>query len=118
VYSRVLRRADVANGKPRVALPPQTFRVGLLKLLGNIDGKSSYMDLVATFMVKKLAGTVEQIFQSIDIDGNGVLDKEELAKLLTQLGVHQAALEEDVKTLMETADLDNDGVVSLSEFKH
>lgn len=118
MFFRFLRKAEVEIGQPRSSLPLQTFRVGLLKLLGNIDGKSSYIDLVGTYMVKKLAGTVEQTFQMIDVDGNGVLDKGEIEKVLANLGVHQGVLKKDVKTLMETADLDNDGVVSLPEFKY
>jgi len=99
-------------------LPPQTFRVGLLKLLGNIDGESSYVDLVATYMVKKLSGTVEQTFQMIDVDGNGFLEREELAKALTLLGVQKGSLEKDIKLLLEAVDTDGDGVVSLAEFKN
>jgi len=118
VFTNILGKTDLDNKHPRFKVPLQSFRVGLLQLLGNIEGKSSYMDLVGTYMVKKLAGTVENTFHMIDVDGNGVLDQEELKKALYKLGVRQDILERDVKTLMKAADTDKDGVVSLNEFKN
>jgi len=74
------------------------------------------MDFVAMYMVKKLAGTVEQTFHMIDVNKNGMLDKWEMKRVLKKLGVTAEGLEHDVKTLMDAVDENGDGMVSLDEF--
>jgi len=117
IYSNILGKL-VDTQVFRVSMPLQGFRVGLLKLLGNIDGKSSYTDLVGTYMVKKIAGSVLKSFRMMDENENGVLDKDEVKKALRKLGVHRDALDKDVKTIMKAADTNGDGVISLEEFKN
>ena len=56
-----------------------------------------------------------QIFQELDTDGSGDLDKAELAKLLVRLG--QKVSETSVDMLMEELDEDGGGEVSLSELE-
>jgi len=69
-------------------------------------------------MVKKIAGTVEKTFHMMDENQDGELDKSELREALRKLGVHRDLLDKDVKTLMEAADTNDDGVISLHEFKN
>jgi len=69
-------------------------------------------------MVKKIAGTVEKTFHMMDENQDGELDKSELREALRKLGVHRDLLDKDVKTLMEAADTNDDGVISLDEFKN
>jgi len=47
IYTKILGKS-VDKQARCISLPLQGFRVGLLKLVGNIDGKSSYADLVGT----------------------------------------------------------------------
>lgn len=117
-YSRFLAKNPGEGASAKISIPLQSFRVGLLKLLGNIDGASSYMDFVAMYMVKKLAGTVEKTFHMIDINKNGVLDRSELRKVLKKLGVSPESLENDVDTLLDEVDENRDGMVSLDEFNN
>merc|ERR1719447_1066669 len=116
-YSRFLAQTPQDYGRAHGSLPLQSFRVGLLKLLGNIDGTSSYLDFVAMYMVKKVAGTVEKAFSAIDVNQNGVLDRWEVRRVLKRLGVSPGDLENDIKILMEAVDQNGDGKVSLVEFK-
>jgi len=69
-------------------------------------------------MVKKIAGTVEKTFHMMDENQDGELDTNELREALRKLGVHRDALDNDVRTLLEAADTNSDGVISLDEFKN
>merc|ERR1712060_844641 len=62
------------------------------------------MDFVAMYMVKKIAGTVDQAFHAIDMNGNGVLDRWELKRVLQKLGASKEDLETDLNTLLEGVD--------------
>merc|ERR1719317_63260 len=93
------------------------FRGGLLKLLNNIDGEARYIDIVGAYMVEKIAGNVEKTFRKIDVDGNGSLDRDEIRRALIKLGIQKEKVESDVEHLMDSADTNNDGEVSLEEFK-
>merc|ERR1719427_788677 len=117
-YTRFFAKKPGFCASAKISIPLQSFRVGLLKLLGNIDGESSYMDFVSMYMVKKLAGTVEKTFHMIDINKNGVLDRSELRKVLKKLGVSPESLENDVDTLLDDVDENRDGMVSLDEFNN
>jgi len=87
-----------------------------LQLLGNVDGPSSYMDFVAMYLVKKIAGTVDKAFHAIDMNGNGVLDRWELKRVLQKLGASNEDLETDVDALFKEVDTNRDGMVSKTEF--
>lgn len=69
-------------------------------------------------MVKKIAGTVEKTFDMMDENEDGELDKHEVRETLRKLGVHREVLDEDVESLMEAADTNSDGVITLDEFKN
>jgi len=100
-----------------IPAPMVKFRVGLLKLLGNIDDEASFVDLVGAYMVDKIAGNVVKTFNKIDVDGNGSLDRDELRRALVKLGVPKDKVDKDVDDLIRSADTNNDGEVSLDEFK-
>ena len=51
------------------------------------------------------------LFKSLDIDGNGVIDEEEMAIMMTRLG--KPADEEAVHEMMMIMDVNNDGGVEL-----
>eukprot|EP00056_Hartaetosiga_gracilis_P009677 m.139599 g.139599 ORF g.139599 m.139599 type:complete len:1074 (+) comp13172_c0_seq1:77-3298(+) len=55
-------------------------------------------------------------FRAIDVDGDGELDRKELALVLQKLGVSNDALSEITGMLMQKLDTDNDGTVSMDEF--
>jgi len=97
-------------------LPMVKFRVGLLKLLGSIDSEAPYVDIVGAYMVEKIAGSAEKTFRKIDADNNGSLDRAELRRALIKLRIPKEKVDQDVDDLMQAADTNEDGVVSLEEF--
>ncbi len=60
-----------------------TFRAGLLNM---ITGKGSVGEKVGMTMVSKISGDVDTIFRSLDVSGDGYIDKDEFHKLLDMLG--------------------------------
>merc|ERR1719419_607042 len=74
------------------------------------------MDFVAMYLVKKIAGTVDKAFHAIDMNGNGVLDRWELKRVLQKLGASNEDLETDVDALFKEVDTNRDGMVSKTEF--
>lgn len=88
-----------------------TFRAGILKLLRHPD---TWVTQAGVGIVAKIAGDAEQVFRTIDENGDGHIDKDELRKLFDKLNCHvsEAELEEVFKTL----DLDGNGVISQDEF--
>jgi sodium/potassium/calcium exchanger 2 len=90
---------------------PGTFRAGVLKLLLH---PSSWEETGGIGIVAKIAGDVEQVFRTVDINGDGGIDKEELGKLFTKLG-HEIN-SDDLETVFKSLDLDNNGTVSFVEF--
>ena len=49
-----------------------------------------------------------------DLDGNGLITKEELRKGLDKLGERMS--EQEIEALMEEADIDGDGNIDYAEF--
>jgi len=117
VHSRFLVNSEIDPGKADASQPLQSFRIGLLKLLGNIGGKASYTDFLGTYMVNNLGGTVEKTFRAMDVDKDGLLNNEDLRISLLSLGVNREMLKRDIKSVIKAADLNGDGVISLDEFK-
>eukprot|EP00934_Nitzschia_sp_Nitz4_P001980 Nitzschia sp. Nitz4//scaffold14_size191712//98347//100628//NITZ4_001725-RA/size191712-snap-gene-0.154-mRNA-1//-1//CDS//3329536933//1980//frame0 len=88
-----------------------TFRAGILKLLKDPD---SWMDTAGVGIVAKIAGDADYVFQQVDRDGNGHVDRDELKQLfnLLECYVSPAELEEVFNSLDE----DKDGTISQREF--
>lgn len=87
---------------------PGTFRAGVLKLLLH---PSSWEERGGIGIVSKIAGDVEQVFKTIDLNGDGGIDMEELGKLFVKLG-HEIN-PEDLEVVFKSLDLDGNGTVSL-----
>lgn len=117
VYKRFIKNSVLGPGKADASQPLECFRIGLLKLLGKVDGKASYTDFLGTYMVNNLGGTVEKTFHAMDVDEDGVLNKEDLKISLLSLGVNREVLMRDVKSIIKASDINCDGVISLNEFK-
>ena len=83
-----------------------TFRAGILKLLKD---PNSWTDTAGVGIVAKIAGDADYVFQQVDMDGNGHIDREELKQLfnLLECYVSPAELEEVFNQLDE----DKDGTV-------
>ncbi|KAL3777730.1 hypothetical protein HJC23_005363 [Cyclotella cryptica] len=90
---------------------PGTFRAGVLKLLLH---PSSWEDKGGIGIVAKIQGDVEHVFKTVDLNGDGVIDLEELGKLFVKLG-HEIS-HEDLTGVFASLDLDSNGMISEDEF--
>jgi Ca2+-binding EF-hand superfamily protein len=66
--------------------------------------------------------TMKKAFKSYDKDGNGVLDRREVADLLVnhfkENGVKRRPTKDDVDQFFNNLDEDHSGVIDFDEFKH
>jgi len=90
---------------------PATFRAGVLKLLLHPE---SAAEQAGIGIVAKIQGDVGHVFKQIDLNGDGSIDKEELAKMFEMLG-HEIA-EQELDEVFASLDLDGDGEISEEEF--
>jgi Ca2+/Na+ antiporter len=65
-------------------------------------------------IVAKIAGDADYVFKSIDENGDGHIDKEELKKLFEMLDAHVS--DQDLDEVFTQLDTDNDGVIGEHEF--
>lgn len=63
-----------------------------------------------------LLGEVRERFQKYDVDCSGALSKEEVRKLVADLGGDDWLSDADLQTAMEEMDLDASGLIELEEF--
>ena len=81
--------------------PPNSFQSGLVNALGiNVFNDDEF----------------EQAFQRVDKDGSGAITPDEVEELLTTT-YGFPPLEEEVEMFMQEFDLNQDGKVTLTEFK-
>lgn len=92
---------------------PATFRAGFTQLMTQ---KNSLFDTTGASVVHRIQGDALELFELLDKDRSGALDKGELAELLHMLecAVTESALDEILKML----DTDGNGTVSLTEFEY
>ena len=58
---------------------------------------------------------VKEAFEIIDVDGNGGLDKNEISRVLAQLGIRCSDAE--VNGILEICDTDGSGYIEYDEFE-
>merc|ERR1712188_168071 len=88
-----------------------TFRAGILKLLKDGD---SWMDAVGAGIVAKIVGDADYVFEQVDRDGNGHIDREELRQLFDLLECYAST--EELEEVFIQLDTNGDGVISRKEF--
>eukprot|EP00536_Pseudo-nitzschia_multiseries_P007724 jgi/Psemu1/196275/e_gw1.184.84.1 len=84
-----------------------TFRAGILKLLKDGD---SWADTAGAGMVSKIMGDADYVFEQVDKDGNGHIDKNELRQLFDLLECN--ATQQELEEVFVQLDDNQDGVVS------
>jgi len=100
------------------------FIVGDLNLDGEIDIDEfqtlmipSIYDIVAKFRYAyRSVDDVKKVFQDIDIDGDGAIDKRELNKALTNYKYNFSDQEVDI--VFKQGDIDGDGTIDFEEFMY
>jgi len=88
-----------------------TFRAGILRLLRD---PGSWVTVGGVGIVAKIAGDADYVFKTIDKNGDGEIDKEELGLLFERLDAHMSP--EELDEVFEQLDQDQDGVISEEEF--
>ena len=88
-----------------------TFRAGILKLLRD---PSTWVETAGVGIVSKIAGDADVVFQQIDENGDGTIDKEELKHLFDMLEHRLSPTELD--EVFAHLDEDSDGVIDAEEF--
>lgn len=88
-----------------------TFRAGILKLLKDGD---SWADTAGAGMVSKIMGDADYVFEQVDKDGNGHIDKNELRQLFDLLECN--ATQQELEEVFVQLDDNQDGVISRKEF--
>merc|ERR1711957_577949 len=63
---------------------------------------------------KNTMDEIDRVFKLFDKDRNGTLEADDLSRVLKELG--EEIPEEDVREIIQRADLDGDGVVNLQDF--
>ena len=74
------------------------------------------MFIATQLMSHKEKETLTSIFMSLDKDGDGTLTKDELMVGYTKLYKNKERARLEVESLMEIADVDNNGTIDYSEF--
>jgi K+-dependent Na+/Ca+ exchanger-like protein len=96
---------------------PSKFRSGLFSTHNN---GLSFFDNAGVGVVYRLKGNVKEIFEELDADHSGVLEKGEVATLLKVLFSESAVAitDDQVQELMVQLDVDCNGVVDFTEFSN
>eukprot|EP00546_Thalassionema_frauenfeldii_P010386 CAMPEP_0178911122 /NCGR_PEP_ID=MMETSP0786-20121207/9502_1 /TAXON_ID=186022 /ORGANISM="Thalassionema frauenfeldii, Strain CCMP 1798" /LENGTH=351 /DNA_ID=CAMNT_0020583499 /DNA_START=217 /DNA_END=1269 /DNA_ORIENTATION=+ len=89
-----------------------SFRTGIVKLL---EKPGSWNQTAGHNMVANIKGNVDDVFFHVDEDQSGYIDKEELRKVLTDLGINMD--NEDFEKLYSDLDDSGDGKISKGEFE-
>lgn len=97
---------------------PGTFHSGVLKVLrrpslSNND-QQSCKDVAGIGIVAVLEGDVNQVFQEVDIDDSGDIDKEELAQLFDKLDID--VTEQEIDMVMNELDNNTNGKITKEDF--
>ena len=100
---RRIKDRGLGNGKP------STFRAGLLNFF---TGKGSLVEKVGITMVTKISGDVGAVFKTLDVSGDGFIDKNEFQTLIDMLGAK--VTEQEVDQALDELDDNKDGQVSFA----
>ena len=76
---------------------------------------STVKDLMGLHIVARIKGETRETFEAIDTDGNGTIDRQELQKVLYNLG--EKVNEHDVTECFNEIDTDGNGEISFKEFE-
>mmetsp|Transcript_1996 Transcript_1996/g.2778 ORF Transcript_1996/g.2778 Transcript_1996/m.2778 type:complete len:795 (+) Transcript_1996:328-2712(+) len=91
-----------------------TFRAGILKLLRD---PSSWVTVGGVGIVAKIAGDADYVFRTIDENGDGHIDKQELKKLFYILNDNNNNMSDaELAAVFNQLDTDGDGVIGEQEF--
>lgn len=100
----------------------QTYPMNLImENLESFKIQSSFQKLVMTYIANYMGSCSEQArlrceFNKLDVNGDGLLQKEELIEAYMKIGNPKRIAEEIVVKIMNEIDINNNGSIDLSEF--
>jgi len=93
---------------------PSTFRAGVLQLL---TSKTNMLETAAVACVAQIKGDVNEVFDQLDENKNGVIERDELKKLLITLGTKPEDLtDEVVAKAVQSIDKNDTDHISKADF--
>lgn len=90
-----------------------TFRAGLLTL---IRDPNSWLDKARIGFVSKISGNVDDVFDFVDENNDGELDRDEVKRCFVKLGDTDIT-EDALDQIMNDLDTNNNGKITKNEFK-
>lgn len=106
--------ASAAAGESANFQRPSTFRAGILQLL---TSKSNMLETAAVACVAEIKGDVNEVFDKLDENQNGVIERDELKKLLITLGTKEEDLtDEAVAKAVQEIDKNDTDHISKADF--
>mmetsp|Transcript_30656 Transcript_30656/g.45377 ORF Transcript_30656/g.45377 Transcript_30656/m.45377 type:complete len:651 (+) Transcript_30656:40-1992(+) len=101
-----------AQNKRASFLFPTSFRAGLLSMIRNPE---SWRDKARIGLVHRVAGDFDEVFQQVDKNRNGEVDRGELKDIFAKLETELS--EDEMDSIMDDLDEDKNGQISKIEFK-
>lgn len=94
---------------------PSTFRASVLQMM---TSKDSTVEATGVALVTRIKGDVNEVFDKLDENSNGELDKAELKELLEALGTEASHLTPDEiqKMLLQITDGEGTDVITKAQF--
>ncbi|KAK1348255.1 putative EF-hand domain-containing calmodulin [Hamiltosporidium tvaerminnensis] len=101
-------------------LNPKVPNNEIEKLTQKIKPEGMNYELFETIMTNFLkecesVNVVEEVFNIFDKDGNGIISRNELKETFIYLGIKKT--DKEIDKMVEIADINKDGGISLEEFK-
>jgi len=118
-----LSKEECTAGLIRLGVPTAVAAETAASLDVDGDGRIDYSELVAgviTFFDDHLDVQLWKVFTSMDTDGSGTLELDEIRTLLKQGELHNLGLvppEADIERTLRALDGNNNGQISFDEFK-
>ena len=96
-----------------VTTRPLQFTISLFDLMTN---DADISDLAGIHIVSRMKGDARTTFNSIDLDDNGTIDRNEFKSCLKRLGRH--VTDDEVTACFDMIDTDKSGTIDFAEFSH
>ncbi len=90
--------------------------MGRTSIIGGTVYSTGVKDLMGIHFVSRMKGEAKDTFDSLDTDGNGYIDREELKAVLYKLG--EIVTDTAVTLCFDEIDSHHNGQITFQEFEH
>jgi Ca2+-binding EF-hand superfamily protein len=90
---------------------------GYAQALGDICRKRMLQKAIKSYLISSglNINDLEKVFRDADKDRSGTLDLNDLSTLMSTMGKNSTIPDKDLKALLQSLDLDDDGQVTLTD---